>query len=315
MVQTTIGKPIGAGSGKISALNFSEDDATQLADTIEQNYLVTVSDHAAGYCIDGRLCKETLGGTKPEVGPSIAGGSAITAYAAAEMVGDYFSSTSGHVSLTRFKEISASLTDAGISIGAHVSRGALEATSRTFVDVTGQSKTGCGANDEFRAILQCLTDDTDVVYGTTVSLLGNDFKSASMQFVSSVNLLERVSDYRSSDVLQSVAAIAQGRNVEILEGDHAETLVIFNYVNGTTVDRDALVAATGKQVFVVDMWYVDKLAHAMAQGRPDAPEMYVHLRHAMVAFQVATYLALCDGTHRPVLLKQPQPQEAASLAG
>ena len=59
---------------------------------------------------------------------------------------------------------------------------------------------------------------------------------------------------------------------------------------------------TGNQVFVVDMWYIDKLARALAAGRPDAVEMYSKLKHHMVAYQVATYLALCDGTQRPAIL-------------
>lgn len=306
MVQMTIGKPIGVGSGKISARDFSEEEAKRLADNIDQNFLVVVSDNAAGYCIDGRMCKETLAMTKPEIGPSVAGGSTITAYAAAELVGDYFSETSGPTSLARVKEIDDILTDGGITLGAHVSRGALEATQRTFVDATGQSKTGCGANDEFKAILDCVFTNVEAVNGTTKSLLGNHFDSASMQFIDGGALKSRIASYSSHDVLQAVAATSRGKNVEVLEGDHGETLVVFNYVNGTTVNRDALVADTGKQVFVVDMWYVDKLAHALAQGRPDAPEMFTRLKHAMVAFQVATYLVLCDGTHRPVMLKQAQ---------
>ena len=81
------------------------------------------------------------------------------------------------------------------------------------------------------------------------------------------------------------------------------------------MDRDSLVQETGKQVFTIDMWYIDTLARAMAQGRPDAPVMFEKLRHAMAAFQVATYLTLCDGTHHPVIVTEPQAQDvAASVA-
>jgi hypothetical protein len=99
-----------------------------------------------------------------------------------------------------------------------------------------------------------------------------------------------------------------------LVGNHGEELVIFNYLEGTTIDRDALVHDTGKQVFIVDMWYIDKLAKRMAEGRPDAVAMFESLQHAMVAFQVATYLALCNGTHRTALFGLPQTKAAAALS-
>lgn len=309
MVQTTIGNPIGIGVGKISAKEFGADDAAKLAAQIDLRYLVSVSDAMPGTCIDGRACGVTLGGTKPQPGPSIAGGPSITAYAAAEMVGDYFGSTSAQTSLGRLQEIDEVLIASDIKLGGHVAKSAVEATNRTFIDSeTGAPKTGCGASDQFLAILSRLTDSADAVYDISSTLLGNAFKNSCMQFVVGGDLDAHTADYNSSEVIREVGAKSHDENVEVLEGDHAEVLVVFNYIPETTVDRDALVNETGKQVFTVDMWYVDKLARVLAQGRPDAPEMFEKLQHAMVAFQVATYLTLCDGTHCPVLLKQTQPQ-------
>lgn len=49
------------------------------------------------------------------------------------------------------------------------------------------------------------------------------------------------------------------------------------------------------------MWYIKKLANAMATG-VDAELQASQLYHAMVDFQVATYIGLCDGSHRAVVM-------------
>jgi hypothetical protein len=143
-------------------------------------------------------------------------------------------------------------------------------------------------------------------------LLGDDFNPARTQYVDKATLAERVQGYDSREALNMIGQ-GEGSNVEVLEGKHAESLVVFNYVEGKTVDRDRLVAETGKQVFVVDMWYIDTLATALAQGRPDAVAMRSKLKHAMTAFQVSTYLTLCDGSHRPVIVKAQEQLAAVGV--
>lgn len=309
MVRISIGEPLGAGTGTISAKGFEAEEAEQLSGELSSRFLVKVDDDAAGCCIDGRNCIHTLGETAPIPGPSISGGPSVTSYAAAEMVGEYFGDKSAPTSLGRVEEVNQILVSGGIVLGAHVSDGAVR---NGFVNPeTNVSQTGCGANDEFKSILNKPADDKTFVDTTTGQLLGDAYNPNYTKYVEKDVLQNRVKDYDSHDVLDVVAAHDEGRNVEILAGKHAEVLVVFNYVEGTTIDRDALVAETGKQVFVVDMWYLDKLATAMAAGRPDAVEMQQKLKHAMTAFQVSTYLALCDGTHRPVILK-PELEPALS---
>lgn len=301
MVQIIVGEPLGVGSGTIGAEGFSADDARELAAMISEKYVVTVDKTATGCCIDGRNCTHTLGETAPEIGPSVAGGPSVTAYGAAELVGDYFDNTSAPTTGGRIEEINKTLISDGIALGAHVSDGAVE---NSFINpASGLAQTGCGASDEFKVIMQKPNDNKRFVQSTTEALLGTDFNASRMEFVAKEPLENRIKDYNSREVLDIVAAPKAGKNVEVLQGKHAEVFPVFNYIKNTTVDRDRLVEETGKQVFVIDMWYIDELAHAMAAGRPDAEEMYSKLRHAMTAFQVSTYLTLCDGTHRPVILK------------
>jgi hypothetical protein len=75
---------------------------------------------------------------------------------------------------------------------------------------------------------------------------------------------------------------------------------VFNYVRGTTVDRDAYLARTGRQAFGVDMWYLEDIAAAMMSGPSKVTQEQLH--HALTAYQVSTYLTLCDGSQRAALV-------------
>jgi len=119
---------------------------------------------------------------------------------------------------------------------------------------------------------------------------------------------ERVAGWNPAAVID---AIGNEAAVEVLDSDHAnhapnhghrEFGVLVNYVDGTSLDRDGFTADTGEQVFVIDMWYIDKLANALATG-PNATEQYEQLREAMVSYQVATYLTLCDGSQQALIAK------------
>lgn len=316
MAHVVVGEPLGKGSGSISAEGFSAAESSELAHTIGEQYLVDVAPDAPGCCIDGRKCIHTMAETAPEPGPSVSGGPAVTAYAAAEMVAGYFGERSAATGQGRMSEVAATLRTGGITLGAHVSDGAVRnqfrkpAADGTLSDV---SQTGCGANDEFKTIMAKPAEQTAFVTDATALLLGDEYNDAHAMYADGATVAARIADYDSRKAL-NVIGEKDGENVEVLEGKHAELLVVFNYVEGKTVDRDQLVADTGKQVFVVDMWYIDKLATAMAQGRPDAVEMHSKLKHAMTAFQVATYLTLCDGSHRPAIIKAQEQMAGVGAA-
>jgi hypothetical protein len=300
-VTVAVGEPIQYGIGDISASNFTPAEAHELANVIKDTYLVSIREGAAGCCIDGRLCRETIGHTLPEPSPSVAGGPSVTAFAGAELIGDYFKASSSDGVLKRINDVGDTLVSHGIVLGAHVSHDDLEGTAGLFMK-DGVPRTGCGASDKFIDVLERPYDHAAQVTQITEQLLGPSVNPNHLNFIEDSILRGRIAGYNARDVMDNIASRDDGRNVEILEGKHAETLVVFNYIENTTVDRDALVGDTGKQVFVIDMWYIDKLACALAAGRTEE-DLESRLRHAMTAFQVSTYLTLCDGTHRPVILR------------
>lgn len=303
-VDVSIGVEIGAGDGHISAAGFEAQDAQELAETIAQKYLVRVRPNAPGVCIDGRGCKCTMRGpeSKPEPGPSLAGGTLLTAFGAAEMLEGYYGTKSANTSLGRLSEVKESLDAAGVAMGGHVTEAAAQ---KNFLNDKNEVETGCGLNDKFKKVMaQMNGPHASLIRDTTEALLDNESFAAKAR--SGDDITDRVADYDAKSGLEILVG-KKGENedaVEVLTGNHGELMVMFNYVKGTTIDRDALVAETGKQVFAVDMWYIEELAEKMAAGRPDATDMKTQLQHAMVAFQLATYLTLCDGTHRPGLLKE-----------
>jgi hypothetical protein len=87
----------------------------------------------------------------------------------------------------------------------------------------------------------------------------------------------------------------------VLEADnspthgHTEIALVVNNIEDTTIDRDGFFKQTGNQLFKLDMWYLKLAAKAMASG-PHAEQQYSSLLNAMVAYQVATYIKLCNGS-------------------
>lgn len=312
MRQIMVGAPLGKGTGSITAADVSEQAVHALAKTINEQFMVDVSGSAAGCCIDGRCALHTMAGenTMLPIGPHAAGGPLFTAFGAAELVPGYYGEQSAVTGPGRLEEVKDTLSGAGVPLGAHVTDSAI---AHGFTDDTGKAQTGCGLNDKFKLVMKKPAEEKDFVYATAQLLLGEEkFDAASMRFHDEAAVESRIRDYDSKQALDIFIGHEKAfDHVEVLTGEHAEQLVVFNYVEGKTVDRDALVTRTGKQVFVIDMWYLDKLATAMATGRPDAVAMRSKLLHAMTAFQVATYLTLCDGTHRPVIMK---PEETAVAA-
>lgn len=292
-VQVLVGEPLGVGSGSIDAGKISAEQGQELAEAAKKR-LVRVSPDAPSCCIDGRKCAECLNGKATEPRPSVAGGALITAYAAAELTGWFRNNTSS--SEEKLTEVQAVLEGQSIVLGGHCDE---KARTNNFInEETGGSKTGCGADDALPAILAKLFTDTETVHTLTRTLLGQDYDAAAMDFTQ-----PKVKDWDPRKPLAITNAQQKGCGTEVLVGSHAEKLVVFNYVHDMTVDRDAFVTDTGEQVFVVDVWYIDKLARALVAGRPDA-DMQAKIRHAMVAYQVATYLVLCNGTQRPAFLRQ-----------
>jgi hypothetical protein len=290
---------IGAGEGSISAGELSDSTAHEMAEAARAR-LVRVSPEAPSCCIDGRCAECTLEGSDAatEPRPSVAGGADVTAYAAAELSG-YFSVQDSRSSSEKLAEIDIKLRKQGLNPGAHCDEAAVANGFTDPADIQ-RARTGCGAGDKLSNIIKKFYDMPEPIATYTSALLGVSY-DANAKLPEQALVQRRTSQWDPRAVIDVTSSASAGRNVEVLQGDHSELLVVFNFVSDSTVDRDALVQETGKQVFVVDMWYIDKLATALAAGRHDAEELEPKLRQYMVGYQIATYLTLCDGTQRPVL--------------
>jgi len=192
------------------------------------------------------------------------------------------------------------LREQGVIPGAHSDEYAIEDNFKN--SKTGLSKIGCRTSDHFIDILNRPYDDFDIIDKYTAMLMSNKFDKKYMKIVANDKLQETVNKWDPINTLHIVTKASSGKCVEISRGSNTEVIIIFNFVKDTALDRYKYLSKAGVQAFVVDMWYIDKIANAMAASRPNSIEVFNKLKHAMVAFQLATYLTLCDGTQRPVIL-------------
>ncbi len=292
------GDKIGVGNGKIHADEAVLERQDELLETAKR-HLVAVDPSLPCGCIDGRACAHTLGGNETQPRASVAGG-VTTAYAAAEMIG-WFADDEGDAPVERFERLRLTLAAAQIPSGNHVDQGHV---ANNFSD----GGTGCGASDKLVMNIANVYDFDDGVEGFVKALSGDQYRDdLAAKRRSKADVMDAVAKWDPVAAKDKLSA-NDADSVEVLESDETETkghrefTVLFNFVEGTTVDRDAFVAETGQQVFVVDMWYINKLARAMARG-PKAEEQYLELRQAMIAYQVGTYLSLCDGSQTYNLLQ------------
>jgi hypothetical protein len=282
-------------TGKITAGETTREEAEELG-RIAKEHMVAVDPNAPSCCIDGRLCVHTLSGQETESRASVAGGALVTAYAAMELLGLLGADdTTGPAA--RLGRVASVLRANGIVLGNHCDQNA----APLLIDLDAASAdtlTGCGADDRLPEIMAKIFDEPIAIDAMVMPLMNGAF-APKLPYVARKNIEAQTAQWSPVDVVKT---IDDQNAIEVLESPHekpnhghAEMGVLFNYVEGTTLDRDAFVAATGKQLFVVDMWYIDKLANALASG-PDAAAQAAQLKQAMVAYQVATYLTLCDGS-------------------
>lgn len=301
MANIKIFEPINAGQGHITA---GKTDIKEIKDAAKEikTCLANIGPLTPSCCIDGRYNIGTLANAdqipaNPK--PAVAGGSILTAYAAAEMAGDWFDPEESTSQKQRLDLIDNLLAQKGIIHGAHSDEKAIE---NNFKNEKNLPKTGCGVNDNFILVFDSLYKNEQIVNNYTRMLVGKKFEDKFMKFVSKKTLQENNKDWNPAHILDLAIKASAGKNAEILQGKHSESFVIFNFIKDVTIDRFAFDSKTGAQAFIVDMWYIDKISHAMASVHKNQIEMFNKLKHAMVAFQIATCLALCDGSQRPVIL-------------
>jgi len=295
-VNVTVGEPFGAGHGAIHASLETQEEYEQLAGDVK-NHIAPVAEGAPSSCIDGREAVSCMDGEATEARPGVAGGGLISAYAAAELAGLIPESITSQDN--KLRHVHDKLSSAGLVSGGHCDKSNAD-------EGFAAGGTGCGANDRLPQILENLHNDKAVVDGLTSVLMGDGYQAELTEYVNSETLQSRHATWNKTAFINELGA-ETGHNVEILASEHtpthghAEQAVVFNFVENTTVDRDALIEATGKQVFDVDVWYLSKIAAALAADSTDA-SAESRAMHALVAYQAATYLTLCDGSQRPIIV-------------
>ncbi|MDL2362821.1 MAG: hypothetical protein QFB86_00370 [Patescibacteria group bacterium] len=297
VADVVLGEQIGVGTGNINAGEWTSDRETTIEEGIKRN-LVSVDPYAPSCCIDGRGCVSCLNGEPTEPRHPVAGGALVTAYAAAELIG-WFGDTVG-TSREKLERIDRLLRTAGITTGGHCDDAA---AAVAFKDpTTGIPKTGCGADDKLPEIVLLPYTEKETVFAITAALLGEEYDTYNMQFVDEYTVKSQTKGWLPTDIIEVISE-QSGKNIEILKSEsdathgHKEAALVVIYTENVTVDRDTFVAETGEQVFVVNIAYIEKIARALATG-PAAVKQYTQLKHAMVAYQAATYLKLCDGSQR-----------------
>lgn len=273
-IDISVTEKIGIGFGSIGASEMSQAEAEQEAKEIA-SFVTNIDRSSPAVCIDGRHLAS--GEDKLPLGAHIAGG-AETLLVAAKSV-DYY--LQGKDLVDRAKEL-------GYVLGGH------DADSNK--EDHYENGTGCGACDKCDVGCKLLNEHRQDVAPMIQQLMGPDFDK---DLYDSLSLVA---------VEDGIRGIVDGSLIETLHDDHEgvhghrEQFVVFNYIEDTTIDRDAYFEQTGKQTFVVDLWYLKRLSNALATS-VRADKQAAELYHAMVDFQVAAYLALCDGSHRAAILQ------------
>lgn len=285
-VQLLVTDEIGIGFGGITAPELTQAQAEHEAQRITE-FRVSVSREdvpirdALATCFDGRF-GQFLGAKLAGAFKTLEVGARAVGY-----------DVSGKELLERAKS-------RGFKLGAHVD------DTNAAADFT--EGTGCGANDKEEVIADHFNENKDVLKPTVLTLVNvnSSFDDASF---TDMSLAPTTND------IHKLRKTVGENNVETLVDDgegvhgHTEWIAYFNYQKDTTIDKDAYFKATGKKLFVVDMWYIKELADAMAEGI-DAEQQAADMYQAMVAFQLGTYITLCDGKHRAVIAQDEQPLAA-----
>jgi hypothetical protein len=147
----------------------------------------------------------------------------------------------------------------GLSFGAHTDNNAHD------------DACGCGAIDKAPAIIQAVVANRDHIAGTVADLMNVDTENATatQELAGSLNMIfdnyakravQDSSDYTGRAVMNTI--VNAGKVVKELDGEHKETRIILNTVEGTTVDQEFVREATGgrAQAFAVDVWRLQQLA-------------------------------------------------------
>lgn len=338
----------GKGLGKISydafeqKSNLAQEMIAATRELIQSSECMKTCNHRDDGCIDGRCVDEiavpdgetfSVKTVEDNVGnerAKVAGGGLLTSLAMYKAIGEDLVSPDEDLAY-----IAKEFARGGVYCGAHT--GSHGSSSKKTTD--------CGANDRFDEILLTAVKNREDISEVTQALLAplhqqpyqptvlNKDMGNWRHIVMETNNFARSNGISRLDVIRDGILTAQetlqgdekASVIKHLGGDHNEIFLVVNYARGmtfsqtqlrqqmtekfSTVDPDSL-----PQVFALDMWRVDELAHAIAclpekySGRNrttmEQQERYERALHAGAAYQVATYMTLTDGS-LPVFVLGP----------
>jgi hypothetical protein len=289
---------VGIGFGQIGVEADLDDKRIQEIITSVKDCLSKVDPELPSSCVDGRKAICTLDETPTEPRPSLAAGSLISAYVAAEFCG-WFTDNDPKDVVSRISMVKQLLESQKINCGGHCDEIALAAK---FDLGSNRLSTGCGADDRLPEIIQNIQNNVSTVKAMTNQLvepLAPDIKELEIKLSETASQI-LLNDWDPS-LPFNILSESNKRSIEVLKctkehlHGHEEVALVVNYQDETTLDRDSLVEQYDIQVFDVDMWYVERIARALARG-PEAVEQYSSLLNALAAFQVGTYITLSNGS-------------------
>lgn len=281
------------------AIGPNRDDAnlSKLADTLPRAR-VAVDPRAPSCCIDGRcFLHYANGNTNAEPRAKVAGGGLMSGYAALEMTNKM---PAGADQATKLQYVAEMLKKGDLKPGGH------------------GSQESCGASKLYKEITNKVKDPESSSYKAADGIARFMWN---MQDNNPSPLLDGAGAYERSQNWNPAALSAKlieddPESMEVLEEKHDEThgheeiAIILNYVEDTTIDRDML-AKQGTQAFVIDMWYIEKMAAALSGDVSRSSDDYLQMRHALTVYQVATAFTLTNGSQELITVK---PEVAAQAA-
>jgi len=317
---------------KFESTDENRDMSRYMHEIIKSGECIVPCAHSDDGCIDGRCVNEiahpnvdefnvvSVEHNKDNDRAKLAGGGYITSLAMYQALGETRVSSEKDIIY-----IAEQFAQMGIYCGAHTGGHGSEE----------HGKTDCGANDKFYEILDNGIRYKDEVGAITSLLLQYSSDSYDQSVMDSVistwEDTRKDAEYVVGSGVVRLDAIRTGilhtqeQNPDVqtvaviknLSDHHNEVELVVNYGQGTTfsqgkkrqklMERYPGVARKDlPQVFVLDFWRVQQLARAVAampeeitgreRSEDEKPQRYAVALHAGVAFQVATYATLTDGS-------------------
>jgi len=281
--------------GKVSATSLLHSGVLSQATVNEaikriNEFYVAVSPTARTRCIDGRHDPEL---DENKLGAQVPGGApgAALAYRLGVDKDD----------LTR----GTFLVDAEEMIGWYLRLGFAPGGHRDEHSV-GKSTVGCGAIDAMDIILATMMrpDLVDDHKRVVKELLGSAFdRDTYLRNMGAAAVLNGRSEeyFRDREAIIDLLEKRVKNSIATLKGDHQESIVVVNFVPGTTLSSNRFSHTfQGLQAFGYDIWRSRQMAGKILP-RPDQAVDRQRFIMSRVMTTVATLMALTDGSQRFII--------------